>query len=443
MQESITGYVRRLKSLKEFVAFVAPALTDRRLLIDQQMDEILRVLYMVQLCNQTDEELEKSTDPERFKKFAPFRERALETLNGRQIGAAFELNGVKTPETQAFESTLIDQLSVLAETMNDNMTDIPTKERHLYESSLTSLITIVDWFLGQIFRAHVDAYPVSLGGKEKLFAVQDILAFASIEEARKYVVDLKIDALLRLSFDDLWKQLAEDLKYDLQAVQDIFPALSEAYQRRNLLVHNDGIVNGIYLQRVAQTFRQKVQEGKKLSVRRDYLDSLIDDFEVCFVIVAHETWIKTRPSEITLIGESIYKLAYGYLLEKRYSIVVRLANFASKQKKLPEEDRIYCEVNCWLARKYSGDRDAVIREAAAADYSAKTPRFRLARLAVMEDRYQFYKFAPEGLRDISAPGYALSKWPLFEPFREDAEFKKLLDEHPNDPDQPATDQSAE
>src|SRR5690606_32768666 len=116
---------------------------------------------------------------------------------------------------------------------------------------LISLVSTVEWFFSQILHYYYDKFPDSSGIKNKTLTLDDLKNFGSINDAEKFLIENKIEEILRGSIKDWFKILKDDLKLGLGYKDQYEDELVEIYQRRNLLVHNGGVVNAIYLSKVA------------------------------------------------------------------------------------------------------------------------------------------------------------------------------------------------
>ncbi|RJP54143.1 MAG: hypothetical protein C4586_00375, partial [Anaerolineaceae bacterium] len=129
--------------------------------------------------------------------------------------------------------------------------------QHLYDVSLVSLISNVEWFLSNILHEYFDKFPNAVEGKEKVFSLLDLKSFNTIEHARTYLIDTLVENILRGSFDDWLQFLKNRLKLSCGYLDANYDCLTEAFQRRNLLVHNGGIVNNIYLEPVCKIGKEE------------------------------------------------------------------------------------------------------------------------------------------------------------------------------------------
>lgn len=92
--------------------------------------------------------------------------------------------------------------------------------------------------------------------------------------------------------------------------------LIEAYQRRNLLIHNAGYVNQIYRNKVPEDLQEKIPPDVPISMSKEYLEKAIGTFERSFILIAAELWKKQNPSDYSR-GRVLIDIAFGHLVAER------------------------------------------------------------------------------------------------------------------------------
>jgi hypothetical protein len=189
----------------------------------------------------------------------------------------------------------------------------------LYRSCLEALTNAAEWFLSQLLHLYCSRFPDAIGGKDLAFSLDDLKRIGSIEEARNHLVDTRIENVLRGSFDDWVSHLKGKLGLALGYLEPHRDRLNEVFQRRNLVVHNNGIINSIYLSRIAPELREGLVKGRPLTFSRSYLDASIDLFQSCFTLMAAELW-KKLDTDDTARGELLIILSYGCLCQERWSV---------------------------------------------------------------------------------------------------------------------------
>ncbi len=293
----------------------------------------------------------------------------------------------------------------------------------LYRSSLISLVSSAEWFLSQVIRAYFDKVPGASGAEGKTLTLEDLRSLGSVEDARKYLTDLRIDEIMWGSFDDWIKFLTGTVKLSASYLGPHRAALVEVFQRRNVMVHNNGIVHSSYLKRVDPSLRKNISPGDSLSVSPVYLEKAIDLVERNFVLFAAELWKRLSPDD----GERakvMNEVAFERLKADRWLVSEGLSFFTLNDKKIPEQDRLIAQLNYWQSVKWQGGFDSVRKEVEGSDFSAKDDLYQLARLALLDDADSFYRSLPKLMRTEKITPEMLSNWPIFREMRKDGRFNK-------------------
>lgn len=297
--------------------------------------------------------------------------------------------------------------------------------QHLQRSSLISLVSLVESFLSQLLHTFFKKHPAALNAKEKQFTFEELSNFSSLDDARDYLVSCKIENLLRGSYEDWIEYFRNQLKLELSVTTRHHDYLVETFQRRNLFVHNDGIVNKIYLSKVAKSLTKPEILNKKLAVNKTYLFSAIDRFESSFLQLAFELWAKCEKNSAKRPGLIVHS-TYDALQNKRWSVATELAEIVEKDKAASEADILMAKINSWIARKNFDDKNKVISEVNGFDVSAKDDLFKLAKHCLLDETAPAITIAKRLEKAKQLKLSDLSEWPLFEELRTHPEMKDWL-----------------
>jgi hypothetical protein len=116
--------------------------------------------------------------------------------------------------------------------------------------------------------------PEELKAKDKKISYEEIFNASNLEELWKKIIEREIK---QMSMQGL-KGINEDLKHflciDLSENKDNWKAIKECFQRRNILVHNNGRVNATYMEETGYSPIEKY-----LTVDERYLSNSITLFE--------------------------------------------------------------------------------------------------------------------------------------------------------------------
>lgn len=193
-----------------------------------------------------------------------------------------------------------------------------------------------------------------------------------------------------------------------------------------MFVHNDGVVNKIYLAKVSPSLAKSDLLNSQLKVSKEYLFAAIDRFESAFLQIGLELWEKCeKQSELRPVFV-VNSITYEALQNKRWHVVSEIAGFMEKDKAADEALVLMARINGWIARKHTEGLDAIKAEVRAFDVSAKDDLFRLARHSLLEEDTRAIALCKRLEKAKSLSLRDLSEWPLFEKLRENPEMNSWL-----------------
>ena len=310
----------------------------------------------------------------------------------------------------------------------DKLVKTANQKELLYKNSLISLLSSVEWFFSQILHNHYDKFPDSAGIKKKTLTLEELKSFESLKDAENYLIDDKIESILRGSFKDWLDVLKLELSLKLPYISCFEDEMFEIYQRRNLLVHNGGTVNSIYLSKVADKYKQNLNIGDSISVSEVYLERAISLLHTTFTLIACELWKKLEPEKENRCVVTM-ELSYEYLKKEKWDISEIASSFLFGDKKMPIASRTAAQLNYWLSKKNSGKFDDVKSEVKDADFSDKAKVFQVALHALRDEEKDFFQLLPNVLKTEELSPDEVMEFPIFSNMREKQEFQTFLGEN--------------
>jgi len=294
----------------------------------------------------------------------------------------------------------------------------------LYKNAFIGLLSSVEWFYSQVLHFYYDKHPEAAGVKKKTMTLEDLKTFGTVQDAEKFLIDSKIEEIFRAGFDAWMDILKDEVKLKLPCVKLFFNELLEVYQRRNLLVHNGGIVNSIYISKVSPDLSQELKIGDKLTITSEYLENAICKLHIVFTLIAAELWKKLEPNEESR-ADIMNSIAYRNMNQGRWEVSEWLSCFIKDDENLKSRVKTVGQLNFWLSRKKRGNRELVIGEVLNADFTDKSLRYQLAVSALTDNKEEFFDLLPETLRTKSLEIEELLEFPIFDEMRNTKEFEEF------------------
>lgn len=295
------------------------------------------------------------------------------------------------------------------------------QEDLLYRSSLLNLISSLEWFLSQLLHFYFEQFPDAVGTRDKVFSIDDLKAFNTIQDARQHLIDSKVEDILRESFEYWIKYLKERINLSMSYIEPYMAQMTEVYQRRNIIVHNGGRINSIYLSKVDPILAKTLNIGDKVEINSGYFNDTIDAFELCFMLIAAELWKKLKPEDEERSG-TILDLAFNHISEERWKIGEGLSLFLIQDKLMPESRRLRGQVNYWQSLKWQDRFEEIRSEVENADFSAKEPIFRLVLFALLDKEEEFFSLVPTVIKNEDLSYQELDTWPIFRSIRKSEKY---------------------
>lgn len=439
LKDLIESFDQEINSLREFVELINPVVKGNTVnVLKSHGDAIMPLYHTVTKQSISDrqdelkEQLKVAKDPEEKSK--------LETKlkNGNNLLEKIE-EELKSSESINVEVVELEEdgkgmrlnisgdLSQFELGMKE-MAKAAEKVELLYRASFITLIGVCEFFISRLLHFYYDQYPDAAGIKEKSLSFSELKTFQTIKDAESYLLEKKVEQVIRGDFSSWISTLKKELKLNLGYLDELFEDLVECFQRRNIIVHAGGIVNSIYYSKVSDKFKEKINIGDNISPTEEYLEEKLWQVQIVFLLVAFELWKKLEKSNENR-AELLINIAYDNLKPGKWTVAKGLSFFLMNDRNAPSVAITVATLNHWLTHKRLGQFDKVKGEVGKADFSDKSSVFRMALASLKEDKESFFKFLPQALKyeDLSLNG--LFEYPIFEEMRETEEFKNYLVEN--------------
>ena len=352
---------------------------------------------------------------------------------GSSQSNAVALSTSKTTRDEKMKRLLQDPdgVSQVIECCRMFLRQSPTQGPLLRHSALVILVSYFELLLSDLVQSYYLRYPQALPSDEYVLSLSDLRGIGSIEEAERYLITKEADKVLRKNLEEQLGYFSNRLKIDLEPLADCTSDLTEVTQRRNLLVHNDGMVNRIYLARVPQSYIETngVEEGQHLHVAPQYLSNAIETIGTAGVILIQQCWRKWEKEESKEADGALIGHIYESLLEKRYATTIRLAEYGASIELTTDHDSRIVTINHAIALKEQGEVEEMERVLSEHDWSSCATKFRLALHVLRDEEEATFELLPKAIAIEEVERHALDEWPLFRSLRTSQKFIDVIECH--------------
>jgi len=139
---------------------------------------------------------------------------------------------------------------------------------YILKMSLIYLFSLFEAFNKDLFQILFFNEPYLMKSKNKKLDYETILNFSDINELHEFLSHKEVEKYGYYDIDELSKLLVETFNINLEDDFEYWNELRENYYRRNIIVHNDGKVSRIYLNKLNLLDKEL---SKELSIDKFYI----------------------------------------------------------------------------------------------------------------------------------------------------------------------------
>jgi hypothetical protein len=304
----------------------------------------------------------------------------------------------------------------------------------LFRTSFVMLLSYFDYLMSDIIYYYYKIYPNALSGTDLTISLVDLKQCPDREGAIDFILEKKVESVLYKNLNSQLLFLKNDLKTNVNKKIIEWEIINEAVERRNLLVHNDGIVNRRYLKNVKGLIADKEKKGLAvgdiLTVEEGYFKQIYDGILLAGVILLDTCWRKWVRKEVDEATKCLDMSLVKLLVRKEWSIAERLGYYA----KNIEVNNIYAKndliISYCVALKRLGKKRKVDKEIRGINKAGVTFIQRAQINLLEDDKDSFYlnvKKAAEN-KDVHIESLLRSfDWPALNEIRKDQDYKDKID----------------
>jgi hypothetical protein len=296
----------------------------------------------------------------------------------------------------------------------------------LRRGAVTLLVSFFETLIADLVQVYYLRFPESIPADSGTFTLAELRRLGSIADAEKHIASKEAEKLLRDSLDGQLKFFASKFKLAVDTLRG-YSVMLEVTQRRNIIVHNDAIVNRIYLQSVPKPFLagHPLKEGDRLQNSSSYLRASIDGALILGYELLQHCWRKWGKAAVDAEEFSVH-LSYRLLKDGRPDLAEQIANITEQFDAGSDQGRRSVIVNHAIAMRDTGRDDEMLRLLESIDWSAAALSFRVVVAALRGDVDTIKKLGPRALTSGELKKHDLARWPAFSKIRAEPIYAELM-----------------
>ncbi|MFD8990653.1 hypothetical protein ACFVZ4_21645 [Streptomyces goshikiensis] len=293
----------------------------------------------------------------------------------------------------------------------------------LRNSLLVSTISGFEVFFGRVARSLIEINPSAFSDSDYRFTFQELSEFESMQDARDFLMERQVSKLLYESLDgwDKWLKRASG-GVTMAELPVEWAVVREAFARRNLIVHADGVANHVYLGTLKKVDSQRdwgVEIGQKLSVDGEYLAKVLEQMLALGRLLSVALGMKIKKANAAEFENSLRLDVDRALHAGHWRTVKALSKYALLNCKLTRSAEISFQVSEWVARREIHGSASIRAEVECWDVSGLADSHSHKKHVLIGDR----ESVKENLRMLVDKGditlYEVATNPLYLEFRGD------------------------
>ena len=296
----------------------------------------------------------------------------------------------------------------------------------LGKTTLMMLLVNYEEVIAGIFKHLLSKYPMAYLTSKTVTYAELMTLEVGVNDIKRYFIDNEIDALMRMPLSDWYKMFETKHKAEFLFENDEFEIFKEIYYRRNILVHNNGIVNKIYMDNVAEKYRKNIALGDELQATPDYIRRAMD---VTHMILYETFWGLRKVSDNReRLEEKLFDIGFAHMMDQKWELSEFIYKNLKDEKEQENATKMVNLVNYWISLKNKGQFDKIKDDIIKFDVSAMSGQFQVAKYALLDE----YDKVSKGLEEIlekEIPAHMVESWPLFIQYRESKEYQEFREIH--------------
>jgi hypothetical protein len=254
--------------------------------------------------------------------------------------------------------------------------------------------------------------------------METLLKCDNLQDVKELMIDANIENIMYGSFDNWFQFLQQKMKLDVGILSKNKEAVIEVFQRRNLLVHNNGIVNQRYLKGVGKS---NYRIGDKILISEEYLTQAITMLKLIGLNIVFSLWQKHDKGCIDR-ANYFSEVSVECMNNDEWDHALYISERVLAESIQGSDEEWVARINRWICLKETVGNEMVLEEIENFEISRNSevkPIYQLAINALKGENRKVFEALVE-LYPMEINEKMIMEWPVFKDWREDIKFPMYM-----------------
>ena len=305
----------------------------------------------------------------------------------------------------------------------DNFSKLIQYPSILNNSVIMMLLVKYEEAISGIYKYLLEAFPQAYLS-DKSITYSELVSYESdIKEIKKRFIDKEIEEFMRCPLSEWYKSFESKQKAKFYYETMEFEKFKEIYYRRNLIVHNQGVINEVYKKNILNS---DGEIGEHLEINNEYLKQA---FLVTKKILIGTVWgLRKTADDIEELNSYLSEYGYACLKNKKWNLAEYIYSMLLKDEKQRDVAKMCQQVNYWIAVKNEKGIKEIEDSVKKLDVTAMKSQFVVAKYALL-DEFEKVSESLESAIINEIPAWCVKEWPLFNQYRKSEQYRKFVEKH--------------
>lgn len=193
----------------------------------------------------------------------------------------------------------------------------PRQKDLLFNSSFVFLISHFQYLFTKLLFSYFSLFPEFLSKKSINIKFEELQYYNDINEIHDMIIEKSVEEIMYKPFQAQIDFFEKTLKINCGKEKINWDKINEAFERRNIVIHNNNIVNEKYLSKTKSLTilnqDKKIELNSYLSIDKKYFNDIFNELIIAGTIIHHDCWMKWNNENFILEIENAKTFLFDFI----------------------------------------------------------------------------------------------------------------------------------